>query len=133
MPEQNVVVEDESTLRHNFEKNIGDKIHFAFDSYVLSEDAINLLEKQAVWLLAHPNVIARIEGHCDERGDRDYNLVLGLKRAKAVEQVLVARGVDKNRLTVFTYGKDVPEIGGYNNGAWKLNLGAVVQVIIKVR
>lgn len=129
--EHNAVIKDESILRSEFEKNVGNKVYFAFDSAILSPEAKDRLKKQAEWLVAHSNVIATIEGHCDERGSKNYNLALGLRRAEAAERFLIAQGVDKSRLTIVTYGKDRPEVEGHNKNAWRLNRRAVAIIIIK--
>ena len=129
IPEHNTVIQDEGILRSEFEKSVGNKVYFAFDSAVLSQEAKDRLKKQAEWLLAHSNFIATIEGHCDERGSRNYNLALGLRRAEAAERFLIAQGVDKSRLTVVTYGKDRPEVEGHNKNAWRLNRRAVAIII----
>jgi peptidoglycan-associated lipoprotein len=128
--EHNAVIKDKSILRSEFEKNVGNKVYFAFDSAILSPEAKDRLKKQAEWLLAHSNVIAIIEGHCDERGSKNYNLALGLRRAEAAERFLIAQGVDKSRLTIVTYGKDRPEVEGHNKNAWRLNRRAVAMIII---
>lgn len=133
VPEPNAVIRDQSVLRTNFEKNIGHKVYFAFDSAILSQEAKDRLQKQAEWLIANPDVIATIEGHCDERGGKGYNFALGLRRAEAAERFLIAQGVDKRRLTVVTYGKDRPEAEGHNQSAWRLNRRAVVIVISKAQ
>lgn len=127
--EHNAVIKDESILRSEFEKNVGNKVYFAFDSAILSAEAKDRLKKQAEWLVAHSNVIATIEGHCDERGSKNYNLALGLRRAEAAERFLIAQGVDKSRLTIVTYGKDRPEVEGHNQNAWRLNRRAVAIII----
>jgi len=128
--EHNAVIKDKSILRSEFEKNVGNKVYFAFDSAILSPEAKDRLKKQAEWLLAHSNVIATIEGHCDERGSKNYNLALGLRRAEAAERFLIAQGVDKSRLTIVTYGKDRPEVEGHNKNARRLNRRAVAMIII---
>jgi peptidoglycan-associated lipoprotein len=128
--EHNAVIKDKSILRSEFEKNVGNKVYFAFDSAILSPEAKDRLKKQAEWLLAHSNVIATIEGHCDERGSKNYNLALGLRRAEAAERFLIAQGVDKSRLTIVTYGKDRPEVEGHNKNAWRLNRRAVAMIVI---
>ncbi len=133
IPEHNTVIQDEGILRNEFEKAIGNKVYFAFDSAILSQEAKDRLKKQAEWLLAHPNVIATIEGHCDERGSKNYNLALGLRRAEAAEKFLIAQGIDKTRLTVVTYGKDRPEAKGHNKNAWKLNRRTVTVIITKTQ
>lgn len=131
--EHNAVIKDESILRSEFEKNVGNKVYFAFDSAILSPEAKDRLKKQAEWLVAHSNVIATIEGHCDERGSKNYNLALGLRRAEAAERFLIAQGVDKSRLTIVTYGKDRPEVDGHNKNAWRLNRRAVAIIISKAK
>jgi peptidoglycan-associated lipoprotein len=133
IPEHNTVIQDEGILRNEFEKTIGNKVFFAFDSAVLSQEAKDRLKKQAEWLLAHQNVIATIEGHCDERGSKNYNLALGLRRAEAAEKFLIAQGIDKTRLTVVTYGKDRPEAEGHNKNTWRLNCRAITIVITKAQ
>jgi peptidoglycan-associated lipoprotein len=131
-PEYNVIMQDQAAaLREEFNKIIGNKVHFAFDSSVLSSEAKNRLEKQAQWLLAHPVIMATIEGHCDERGSREYNNALGLRRAEAVRNFLITRGVGHERLATVSYGKDKPEAASHNIDAWKLNRRAV-SVIIEV-
>lgn len=131
--EHNTVIQDEGILRSEFEKNIGNKVYFAFDSAILSPEAKDRLKKQSEWLVTRSNVIATIEGHCDERGSKNYNLALGLRRAEAAERFLIAQGVDKSRLTIVTYGKDRPEVEGHNKNAWRLNRRAVAIIISKVQ
>ena len=122
-------IADERALRGDFESNIGSRVYFAFDKATLSKEAKDKLQKQAEWLNSHPDVVATIEGHCDERGGKNYNLALGLRRAEAVEKFLVAHGVNKNSLTTVTHGKGMPEVEGHNEDAWKLNRRAVSIII----
>ncbi|GIX48368.1 MAG: peptidoglycan-associated lipoprotein [Candidatus Tectimicrobiota bacterium] len=96
-------------------------VHFAFDSFALSEEAKALLEKKAAWLAAHPHVKVLIEGHCDERGTQAYNLALGERRANAVKQYLVALGIDPARLSTVSYGEERPLDPGHNEEAWAKN------------
>ena len=70
----------------------GDRVFFAFDRSDISPEARQILARQADWLRRYPNVAVTIEGHCDERGTREYNLALGERRAQAVKNVLVAAG-----------------------------------------
>lgn len=126
-----IATDDGKALRDDFERNVGNKVYFAFDKATLSKEAKDTLRKQAEWLNSYPNVIATIEGHCDEIGSKNYNLALGLRRAEVVEKFLVAQGVNKNRLATVTYGKGMPEVAGDN--AWKQNRRVVSVVINKVQ
>jgi peptidoglycan-associated lipoprotein len=79
------------------------------------------LRAQAQWLQRYPQVRATIEGHCDERGTREYNLALGERRANAAKNYLVSLGVDASRITVVSYGKERPKAMGSNESAWAQN------------
>jgi peptidoglycan-associated lipoprotein len=83
-------------------------VWFAYDSWDLSEEAMQALTVDAHWLLAHSGAGVRIEGHCDERGSAAYNLVLGEKRALAVQRYLTDLGIPAERLTVMSYGEAQP-------------------------
>lgn len=91
-----------------FQETVGDRVLFAVDQSTLSDAAIATLEGQAAFLLNNAEYTALIEGHADEQGTRQYNLALGARRASAVEQYLVSRGVSPARLTTVTYGKERP-------------------------
>ncbi len=121
---------DESALLVEFEKNIGSKVYFAFDSATLSKKEKVHLQKQAEWLTTHPDVRAIIEGHCDERGSEDYNLALGSRRAMAVKKFLIAHGINEKRLGIVSYGKTRPEVKDHNIEAWKLNRRTVTIVTV---
>jgi peptidoglycan-associated lipoprotein len=96
-------------------------IHFEFDQYVLSDTAKQNLNKKAQWLKAYPSAKALIEGHCDERGSAEYNLALGQKRADAAMQYLVSLGINANRLSTISYGKEKPLDPGHTEAAWAKN------------
>lgn len=83
-------------------------VFFAFDSWKLSEDGQKALAHDAEWLKANPEPKLAIEGYCDERGTQAYNMVLGQKRAKAVQSYLAELGIPNKRMTVVSYGKDKP-------------------------
>ena len=70
----------------DFRQNVGDRVYFDTEMSSIREDARNTLAKQAEWLKRYPNYAITIEGHCDERGTREYNLALGERRAKAARQ-----------------------------------------------
>jgi len=81
---------------------------FAVDQSTLDTQSRLVLDGQANWLAANLDYTAVIEGHADEQGTREYNLALGARRANAVQEYLVARGIDPNRLRVVSYGKERP-------------------------
>lgn len=86
------------------------------------------MDSQAAWLVANPSVRVTIEGHCDERGTREYNLALGERRANAAANYLSARGVDAARMTVISYGKERPIALGSDAASWAQNRRAVTVV-----
>lgn len=91
-----------------FQQTIGDRVLFAVDQSSLSPEGIDLLTKQAAWLMENTAYTAVIEGHADEQGTRAYNLALGARRASAVQNFLIERGVAPNRLQTVSYGKERP-------------------------
>lgn len=108
--------------------NVGDRVFFDFDKSDLKAEARATIEALAVWMNNYPAVTITIEGHCDERGTRDYNLALGERRANAVNDYLVALGVDPNRLSNISYGKERPAVLGSNEEAWAQNRRGVFAV-----
>ena len=104
-----------------FEKEVGDRVFFSYDSSSLSHEAQQTLMRQAKWLKAHPSFNMTVEGHCDERGTREYNIALGEKRAHAVKSFLMHHGVDSNRVETISYGKERPAVIGDNEAAWSKN------------
>jgi len=102
-------------------QNVGDRVFFDLDRYDLKPEAQATLERQAAWLQKYPSVTVTVEGHCDERGTREYNLALGERRANAVKNYLEALGVNGNRITTVSYGKERPEVQGSSEEAWAQN------------
>jgi peptidoglycan-associated lipoprotein len=102
-----------------------DRVLFALDSYTLDEKDRAVLDAQAAWLARNPRAHVTIEGHCDERGTREYNLALGDRRANAAKNYLAGRGVDPSRMTVISYGKERPEALGSDEESWAKNRRAV--------
>jgi peptidoglycan-associated lipoprotein len=88
--------------------NVGDTVHFAYDAYNVDDEARSVLQRQAAWLAKYPSVRVTIEGHCDERGTREYNLALGARRANAVKEYLASLGVSAGRVDTISYGKERP-------------------------
>ena len=107
-----------------------DTVYFETDMYDLDAEARAVLDAQARWLVANPTVRVTIEGHCDERGTREYNLALGERRANAAKNYLAARGVDASRMTVISYGKERPVALGSDPASWAQNRRAVTVVPI---
>lgn len=105
--------------------SIGDRVLFDFDSYELTSSAKSVLNNQANFLSSKPSVRITIEGHCDERGTREYNLALGESRAAATRDYLVAQGVNPARIKIISYGKERPAVIGSNEDAWRFNRRAV--------
>lgn len=105
--------------------NVGDRVFFGYDKFDISADAKTTLEKQANWLKQYANVKIIIEGHCDERGTREYNLALGEKRAMAAKNYLIALGIDASRIQTISYGKERPAVAGSDEAAWAQNRRAV--------
>ena len=103
------------------EKVIFSDILFNYDSYRLGKNTIFTLEKVAAWLKKHRNVRLMIEGHCDERGSRKYNLILGEQRSLSVRRYLTGLGISPSRLYTITYGEDKPADSGHNEKAWAKN------------
>jgi len=108
--------------------NVGDRVFFGYDSAELDSDAKELLQDQVAWLKQYSNVSVIIEGHCDERGTREYNLALGEKRAQSVKNYLINLGISSDRVSTISYGKERPAVVGSNDGAWAQNRRSVTLV-----
>ena len=104
---------------------VGDRVLFDYDSAKLDSSAKILLDAQSRFLRANTDLNFIIEGHCDERGTREYNLALGEQRATAVRDYLVIQGIDPERIKVISYGKEKPAVVGSNSMAWSKNRRAV--------
>lgn len=91
-----------------FQQSVGDRVLFEVDQATLTDAARATLDAQAQWLGQNPDFAAKIEGHADEQGTREYNLALGARRANAVREYLVSRGVAANRIKVVSFGKERP-------------------------
>lgn len=100
---------------------VGSTVYFGYDQSTLTAEAQATLDRQAAFLRANPTIRIVIEGHCDERGTREYNLALGDRRASAARDYLVAKGVNASRLTTISYGKERPAVGGSNDTSYALN------------
>ena len=100
---------------------VGDTVNFGFDSAELTVSARSTLNRQAAFLSLNPDLMIVIEGHADERGTREYNLALGDRRATAVRDYLVAKGINSARVRTVSYGKERPAVAGSDEAAWAKN------------
>ncbi len=115
--------------RADFLQQVGtDTVHFDTDHSDIAGEAQGILTAQAKWLAAHPNVRVTIEGHCDERGTREYNLALGDRRATAAKNFLASAGVSADRMSTISYGKERPVATGSDESSWAQNRRAVTVV-----
>jgi peptidoglycan-associated lipoprotein len=96
-------------------------INFAFDSYALDGTSKSVLQTNAEWLKQNPSKRVIIEGHCDERGTNEYNMVLGANRARAGQEYLRSLGIPAQRMSTVSYGEEVPLDPGHDEAAWAKN------------
>ena len=104
------------------------KIYFNYDQYLISDMAQNTLDMQVAWMDENPDKYILVEGHCDERGTREYNLALGERRANAVREYLSSMGIADGRLNVVSYGKERPDEEGSFDNAWQKNRRSVTTI-----
>ena len=107
---------------------VGDRVLFDYDSAKLDSSAKIMLDAQSRFLRANTDLNFIVEGHCDERGTREYNLALGEQRATAVRDYLVINGIDPDRIKVISYGKEKPAVVGSNAMAWSKSRRAVTVI-----
>ena len=116
--------------QEDFKRSVtSDTVLFGTDAFDIDPEARAILDTQATWLGRYPNVRVSIEGHCDERGTREYNLALGERRANAAKNYLAARGIDSGRITTISYGKERPAALGSDEGSYAQNRRAVTVTV----
>ena len=108
--------------------NVGDTVHFAYNEYNIEDNDKSTLQRQATWLQKYPSVKVTVEGDCDERGTREYNLALGARRANAVKEYLVSLGVSASRVETISYGKEHPICTQSTEDCWAQNRRGVTGV-----
>lgn len=113
----------------DFVVNVGDRIYFDLDSYVVRPEAMPRLDAQAQWLQRYPSVAIRIEGNADERGTREYNLALGARRAESVRNYLINRGIPAGRIDTISFGKERPIAEGSSEDAFARNRNAHTAIV----
>jgi peptidoglycan-associated lipoprotein len=109
----------------DFVVNVGDRVFFESDSSELTSASRTTLDKQAQWLQQYQTYAFTIEGHADERGTREYNVALGARRAQAVRDYLVSRGIPAQRMRTVSYGKERPVAVCNDISCWSQNRRAV--------
>jgi len=110
----------------DFVTNVGDRIFFETDSTNFTPTAIATLDKQITWLSQYSRYAFTIEGHADERGTREYNIALGARRAAAVREYFIARGIAASRMRTISYGKERPVAVCNDISCWSQNRRAVI-------
>jgi peptidoglycan-associated lipoprotein len=106
-----------------------ERVHFAYNQFTLDEPARVTLEQNAVFLRNNPTLKVAIEGHCDERGSDEYNLALGERRAVAARNYLVSLGIAADRLSIISYGEELPLVTESNEAAWAKNRRAEFKAV----
>ena len=96
-------------------------VYFAFDSSHIEQDQISRVEHNADFIKDNSGIRVRIEGNCDERGSREYNLALGERRAEAAKRYLINLGVDADRLSTVSWGEEKPLVYGQDEQSWAQN------------
>jgi peptidoglycan-associated lipoprotein len=109
----------------DFVVNVGDRVFFESDSSELTPQSVAILDKQAAWLAQYNRYAFTVEGHADERGTREYNIALGARRAQAVRDYLISRGVQGNRMRTISYGKERPVAVCNDISCWSQNRRSV--------
>ena len=101
-------------------------LYFAYDkSDVNSEGRAKI--RNLAKIINKEGLSVRVEGHCDERGTREYNLALGENRAKTVAELLVINGVSSSKITTVSYGEEKPAVSGSNENSWSQNRRALIK------
>ncbi|MDH3702285.1 MAG: OmpA family protein, partial [Alphaproteobacteria bacterium] len=113
----------------DFIANVGNRVLFGFDQSTVTPEAAKTLDKQAAWLKGHAQVTAVVEGHADSRGSDKYNLGLGERRAAAIRDYLIGKGVAASRVKTISYGETRPAAQGETETAWALNRRGVTFVL----
>jgi peptidoglycan-associated lipoprotein len=110
------------------EVEVADRVFFDLGASSLSDDAKKILDNQTSWLKSDTNIRVIVEGHCDERGAREYNIALGERRANVVKKYLTANGVESSRIKTISYGKERPAFVGSGESIWSKNRRAVTAI-----
>ena len=107
---------------------VGDRVFFDYDQSSFKKEGIETLKRQARFLIANQNITVTIEGHCDARGTREYNLALGERRAYSVKSFLTSLGVDDSRISIISFGKEKLQSLENNEKAWAQSRTAITTI-----
>ncbi len=121
---------NDPTSPEYFNQTVGDRVLFVVDQSTLTDVGRATLDGQAQWLLTNASYLAVIEGHADEQGTREYNVALGARRANAVREYLISRGVPAGRLRTISYGKERPVATCSSESCYSQNRRAVTIISI---
>ena len=102
-------------------------VYFDFDSNAVKDEYRPLIQAHARYMVDHPDTRIRIEGNCDERGSREYNLALGQRRAEAVKKIMTVLGVPDNRIETISFGEEKPVALGHDEASWAKNRRADIK------
>ncbi len=125
-PEPDYVVADDGELRYRGGSPISRTFYFDYDRAVVMPADLSVLEKHAAYLNENRDASVVLEGHCDERGTREYNLALGENRSNAVRGFLISAGVSARQIETVSYGEERPVDPGHSDAAWARNRRAVL-------
>ncbi len=107
---------------------VGDRVFFDYDQSRFKKEGVETLKRQAKFLLQNKDITVTIEGHCDARGTREYNLALGERRAYSVKSFLSSLGVSEDRISVISFGKEKLQASGDNEQAWSQSRTAITVI-----
>ena len=128
---QKIEMDDVETITQRLTNElieVGDRVFFDYDQSVIMDEGQETLLKQAQFLNKNTDILVTVTGHCDERGTREYNLALGERRASSVKNYLVSLGIDADRISIISYGKEKPSVAGHNDWAWSQNRTAITLI-----
>ena len=128
LDEQQAAALNQQTQVQIQEIEVQDRVLFGYDSAELTDESKKILDTQVSWLKSDPSIKITVEGHCDERGTREYNIALGEKRANSAKNYLVANGIDESRIKTISYGKERPAFFGATEEVFAKNRRAVAVV-----
>jgi peptidoglycan-associated lipoprotein len=96
-------------------------VYFDFDSYAVKDDYKPLIEAHAKYLQTNRSARMTLQGNCDERGSREYNIALGQRRADTVKRMMLLYGATDPQIETVSFGKEKPRNGGHDEAAWAEN------------